>query len=310
LIKNISNDIIESYRPGKEKTDILRPYLWLHEEELQGDGELKKVNTIFLTNKECPFKCTMCDLWRHTIDVPTPKGAIPAQIEFAHQHLPKAAVIKLYNSGNFFDGKAIPKSDYKAIAGFLRGYQHVIVENHPKLTGRFIDQFRLALDSTLEIAMGLETIHPKVLPALNKQITKEDFQYASKYLIKRGIAVRAFILLNPPFLLDEEENIEWCIRSAEYAFDCGASVCTIIPVREGNGIMEKLKETGQFIPPRLAAIEKAMEKALLLNRGRVFCDTWDLEKFSTCKKCFEKRRNRLISMNFHQKIIPEIICSC
>ncbi|TVQ03915.1 MAG: radical SAM protein [Balneolaceae bacterium] len=310
LIKNISNTIIESYRPAKEKIDVMRPYAWLHEEEVQKDGILKKVNTIFLTNRECPFKCTMCDLWRHTLDKPTPRGAIPAQIEFAHQQLPYAPVVKLYNSGNFFDGKAIPKSDYNSIAYLLRGYNHVIVENHPKLTGPFIDEFRLSLNSTFEIAMGLETIHPEVLPALNKQVTKEDFLNASEFLIKKGIDVRAFILLNPPFLLDENENIEWCIKSAEYAFDCGVTACTIIPVREGNGIMEKLRESGQFIPPRFKAIESTFDRILQLNKGRVFCDTWDLEKFSTCVNCFDERKNRLIKMNVEQRILPRIVCTC
>ena len=288
----------------------MRPYLWLHEKEVQKDGTLQKVNTLFLTNRECPFKCTMCDLWRYTLDKPTPPGAIPAQIEFAQKQLPAASVIKLYNSGNFFDGKAIPKADYDSIAALIRGYDHVIVENHPKLTGPYIDEFRQKLKGTFEIAMGLETIHPDVLPALNKQITKEDFLNSAEYLLNRGIDVRAFILLNPPFLMGEEENIHWCIKSVEYAFRCGVSVCTIIPTREGNGIMEKLRKEGHYVPPKLKAIEQVFEQALELKSGRVFCDTWDLEKFSSCDQCFNERKNRLVSMNLQQKVLPKIRCAC
>ena len=287
-----------------------RPDFFLHEREVQADGKLKRVNTIFLTNRECPFKCVMCDLWRHTLDEPTPKGAIPAQVEYALERLPAADVVKLYNSGNFFDGKAIPKTDYRAIADLLSSYQHVVVENHPKLIGPFIPEFRDLLNGTFEIAMGLETIHPDVLPKLNKQITTESFQSAVEFLTSENISSRAFILLNPPFLTDTRENIEWCVKSAEFAFDAGVSACSLIPTRDGNGIMEILRKEGRYIPPRIPALEEVFEQALDLKKGRVFCDLWDLEKFSECDVCFDKRKERLNQMNLEQVILPGIECGC
>jgi archaeosine synthase beta-subunit len=290
--------------------DPYRPYLWLHEEEVQAGGVLKRVNTIFLTNRECPFKCVMCDLWRHTLDEPTPKGAIPEQIKFALEQLPEAEVVKLYNSGNFFDGMAIPREDYKAIAELLSGYGHVIVENHPKLIGDFIPEFRNMLNGSLEIAMGLESIHPVVMPKLNKQITRNNYRKASEFLVSEGIDVRAFILLNPPFLTDERENIDWCIKTVEFAFGCGASACSIIPTRDGNGIMERLRKTGEYVPPKLSALEEAFDRAMALNRGRVFVDLWDLGEFSDCDVCIEARKQRLQKMNVEQKIHSAVLCEC
>lgn len=290
--------------------DPLRPHFFLNEQEVQEDGELRLVNTIFLTNRECPFKCVMCDLWRHTLDEPTPPGAIPAQIEFALERLPEADVVKLYNSGNFFDGKAIPENDYEAIARLLSDFKHVIVENHPKLTGPFIPLFRNLLKGTFEIAMGLETIHPDVLPKLNKQITQEIFREATQFLTAEGISVRAFVLLNPPFLTDRRENIEWCLKSVEFAFDAGVSACSIIPTRDGNGIMEKLRGEGEYIPPKISALEEVFGRALELDKGRVFCDLWDLEKFSDCDLCFAERQARLSGMNLKQTPLPAIECEC
>lgn len=277
---------------------------------MQSDGKLRNVNTIFLTNRECPFKCVMCDLWRHTLDEPTPIGAIQAQIKFALDRLPKADVVKLYNSGNFFDGKAIPRTDYNEIAVLLSDYDHVIVENHPKLIGDFIPKFRDMLTGSFEIAMGLESIHPVVMPKLNKQITKENYRKASEYLVSNGIEVRAFILLNPPFLTDERENIEWCLKTTEFAFDCGASSSSIIPTRDGNGIMEKLREEGEYIAPKLSAFEEVFDRALNLNKGRVFADLWDLEKFSDCDECLEARKQRMQQMNIDQKVQKNIECKC
>ncbi|MCC5941019.1 MAG: hypothetical protein JJU37_05705 [Balneolaceae bacterium] len=307
---DISNQLVEFLRPDKAELDINKPYLFLHEHEVQKSGKVEAVNTIFLTNKECPFKCVMCDLWRHTTDEPTPEGAIVHQIEYALDRLPDASVIKLYNSGNFFDGKAIPVSDYRAISGLISQYDHVIVENHPKLTGPYIREFKDQLNGTFEIAMGLETIHPDVLPKLNKQITTDLFKKSTGYLNDIGVDVRAFILLNPPFLTDESENIEWCLRSVEFAFEAGVTACSIIPTRAGNGIMDKLQENGDFVPPRLEALEAVFEQALKLKKGRVFCDVWDLEKFSDCDKCIDQRKDRIDKMNLIQNIIPNIECSC
>lgn len=306
--KKVSSKIIRKYRPGKAATDVTKPYMFLHEREIQKSGCVEPVNTIFLTNNECPFTCLMCDLWKHTLDKPTPAGAIPAQIEYAQSQLPGANVVKLYNSGNFFDGKAIPESDYQSIAELLSGYEHVIVENHPKLIGPSVDKFQSMLDGSLEIAMGLETIHPQVLPALNKNFSVDDFKKAASFFRKRDVDMRVFLLLNPPFLTDEKENYEWCIKSIEFAFNEGVNACTIIPTRDGNGIMQKLKLSGDYIPPKLTALENVFNAALSLNRGRVFCDTWDLELFSNCDKCFDARKERLDSMNISQEIMPEIEC--
>lgn len=310
MITEIGNRTVKQHRPKKEEVDSSKPYLYLHEKEVQFDGTLKTVNTIFLTNKECPFKCVMCDLWRHTLDESTPIGAIPRQIEYALERLPKASVVKLYNSGNFFDGKAIPVSDYEKIANLLDDFDHVVVENHPKMIGSKISDFKSMLTGTFEVAMGLETIHPAVMPKLNKQITKKNFRRAVSFLRDQDIIVRAFILLNPPFLKGAKKNREWCLKSVEFAFDAGVTACSIIPTRGGNGIMDLLEEEGEFFPPTLQELETVFVDSLRLEKGLIFCDVWDIEKFSSCKMCFDKRKKRLETMNLTQKIVSEIDCSC
>jgi uncharacterized Fe-S cluster-containing MiaB family protein len=119
--------------------------------------------------------------------------------------------------------------------------------------------------------------------------------------------VRAFILVNPPFL-NERDGIEWAVKSADFAFACGADVVSLIPTRTGNGAMDRLLESGDFIPPRFATLESAQEQALNLRRGRVFMDTWDLEQFSQCRSCLEKRRQRLHLTNLTQQVQPKIEC--
>src|SRR4051812_32596245 len=128
-----SAEIIAARGP-KNSVDPRRPYAFLVEDERSASGEIVPIATLFLTNRECPFRCLMCDLWQNTTDESVPLGAIPTQIDFALPQLPPARQIKLYNSGNFFDPQAIPPEDHRAIIERVRRFENVIVENHPRLT--------------------------------------------------------------------------------------------------------------------------------------------------------------------------------
>jgi radical SAM enzyme (TIGR01210 family) len=300
---------IERLRPAKNFVSATIPYHFLHEQEPDAAGKLQEVNTIFLTGKECAFRCVMCDLWKNTLDEATPRGAIAAQINYALERLPQAKIIKLYNSSNFFDPQAVPPADYDAIIESVKGYERVIVENHPDLCNKNCITFNNKLNAKLEIAMGLESIHPGVLPKLNKRLTTENFAHAVQFLRNNNMDARAFILLNPPFLTDQKENIEWTLKAVQFAFDCGVGCCSIIPARAGNGIMEALKNKGEYVPPVLSALEEVFETALGLQGGRVLADTWDIGFISECPHCFEARKQRLETMNLTQTIHEKIYCN-
>ncbi len=308
----ISERRILAARPAKAKVNPWRAYASLVELECAASGVAEPVATLFLTNSECRFRCLMCDLWKHTLDAPTPPGAIPEQIAHALSHLPPARHIKLYNSGNFFDPRSVPVEDYPAIAALVASFDTVIVENHPRLCGPNVERFRrlLASHQTLEVALGLETVHPEALAALHKHLTVDDYATAARRLVANGCAVRSFILLRPP-LLDEPSGIEWALRSLAFAFDCGTRVAAVIPTRAGNGVMEQGMAEGWFAPPNLRSLETVLDESLAWERGRVFADLWDLERFSDCPRCFPERLRRLERINLTQRSEPPIVCgSC
>jgi len=301
--------ILQQRPPKPAGLDPFRPQGFFLEEERSASGELVKSACILLTNKECPWRCLMCDLWRHTLDFTVPPGAIPAQVEYALSRLGGCpAQVKLYNSGSFFDRAAIPPGDYPAIAAAVSKAGNVIVESHPRLIGERVLRFRDRLRGCLEVALGLETVHPEVLPRLNKRFDLRDFSAAASFLRNAGIAVRAFVLVKPPFL-EEDEAVEWAVKSAEFAFDCGAGVVSLIPTRAGNGALDRLRETKDFAPPTLLTLERSLEGALRLSRGRVFADTWDLDKFSQCPECLPARRLRLERINREQRPVPPVRCA-
>lgn len=304
----IDDKEITRARTGKNPVDPWHPYAFLVEPEHSAAGLVEDVATIFLTNRECPFHCLMCDLWKNTLDTRVPDGAIPAQIDYALERLPAARHIKLYNSANFFDPQAIPRADWPAIAHRVKRFQTVIVENHPRLCTGDCAQFRDLTGTQLEVALGLETIHPEILPRLNKHMTTADFETAVTQLRSWDIPTRAFILLRPPYLT-EAEGVDWACRSIRFAFDSGVRCCSVIPVRGGNGIMEQLQMEGWYSPPSLAALEEVLDFGLSLQRGRVFVDLWDVERFASCERCASLRRERLRRANLSQAIEQPIACA-
>ena len=293
---------ILSRRPARVARDPFIPFEYFIEEECTRDGAVEPVAAIFLTNRECPFRCLMCDLWRNTLTETVPPGAIPAQIDHALLQLLPARQLKLYNSGSFFDLQAIPPADYPAIAQRANRFTRLIVENHPALTGEACLRFRDLLTGRLEIAMGLETAHPQVLAGLNKRMTLDQFAGAAMFLRGNGIDLRVFILVQPP-LMPATDALHWAERSLDFAIECGATAATLIPTRAGNGAMESLN----FAPPALQTMESAMDYGLGLKAGRVFADLWGLRE--SCAHCYTQRRARLQQMNLLQVVLDRISCS-
>ena len=297
----LRDDWIVAQRPPRNSLSPDRPYAWLVEPEPAADGRVVDVATLFLTNRECPYRCLMCDLWKNTLETSVAPGQIPEQIRWALAQLPPARHLKLYNSGSFFDPRAIPPADYPEIARLAAPFERVIVECHPNLVGRRCFAFRELLAGELEVALGLETVHPEVLPRLNKRMTLADFDRATRSLRDAGIAVRAFILVRPPFLTDAE-GLDWACRSLDHAFALGVGCCSLISTRAGNGAMDELARQGHFAPPSLAALEQAFEYGLSLRAGRVFLDLWDLGHVSPDAPDRAARVARLARMNLSQTV--------
>ena len=240
------------------------------EPELTRAGVVEDHNIILTTNKECPFKCTMCDLWKNTLDYRVEKGTVAKQVRKALDQLPTAKHLKLYNAGSFFDRQSIPEQDTFDIADDLRalGYETLIVEAHPKLIGTPCFEFADYLQPQLEVAMGLETVNEQALQQLNKNMTLDDFKRATASMLEHDISVRAFILLQTPWQ-NEEEGVYWAKASIDFAHAIGVECLTVIPLRKNERLAV------DFVPSSTQALDEVVAYGLSKNNGRVFGDTWD-----------------------------------
>ena len=215
--------------------------------------------------------------------------------------------LKLYNAGSFFDSGQVPQEDYPEIAAHAKHFDRVIVESHTAfLQGKHTERvlaFRDALaPATLEVAIGLETVHEETLDKLNKRMSVDDFRRAAAFLAENQIALRVFVLVRPPFM-SEEEGIEWACRSLDTAYQCGATFAALLPTRAGNGALEALAAQGHYTPPKLSSLETCLRYGLGLGKTmRVQGDLWDIEKFvqtAQDRACVA----RITAMNVHQSVV-------
>jgi archaeosine synthase beta-subunit len=279
------------------------------EEERRPDGKTERALTVFLTGAECSFTCSFCDLWRGTIDGPTPPGALTRQLADVLKALegPVPDRLKLYNASNFFDQRAVPSEDLFGIATLAAQFAAVTVESHASTIGPKTLAFARQIPGRLEVAVGLETINTAAIAQLNKRLDLARFDLAADFLRENGIELRVFVLLGTPHV-PESESVAWTVRAVEYAVERGASVVSIIPVRGGNGEMERLQALGHFTPPTLSQLDETLDQCLQFTGTVVTADLWDVDRLPACEHCRAGRVERLRRLNATARAEPRIAC--
>jgi archaeosine synthase beta-subunit len=273
---------------------------------------VERAATVFLAGAECPFTCSFCDLWRWTLDGPTPPGALPAQLSKALESLappPLPHRLKLYNASNFFDRRAVPVEDLPRIAELAAPFGAVTVESHANTVGPLTLEFAALLSGRLEVAVGLETVHPVAAAHLNKKLELERFDRAASFLAAHDVDLRAFALLGAPYV-PPAESIDWTVRTVEYAAARGASRIAVIPVRGGNGELERLRALGHFVPPTLVQLETVLERCLAIRSAVVTADVWDIARLPGCESCRAQRVARIQTMNLSPSPEPPTPIPC
>ena len=300
---------IRSLRPPHSRVDPWVAQGSLLEPERRADGAVERALTVFLTGAECPFTCSFCDLWRWTVDGPTPPGALPAQLKQVLDAVdpPLPDRLKLYNASNFFDPRAVPPADVPAIAELAAPYSYLTVESHANTIGPLTLELARQISGRLEVAVGLETIHPLAVKHLNKRMDLSRFDRAAGFLGDHDMDLRVFVLLGAPYV-EPEASVEWAVRTAEYAAGRGATRVSLIPVRGDNGELERLAALGHFVQPTLAQLEAAVEHGLSVSGAAVAADLWDADRLPSCSECRARRMDRIRRLNLTGRPEPPIAC--
>ena len=113
--------VIRRVRPAKPLRRVGESMGFVQEDEPDGQGGVVATRTYFLVGSECRFSCSMCDLWKYTLDDSvTPLGSLVAQIDALEQQCSSVQRqgfegasetgkewLKLYNAANFFDERNV-----------------------------------------------------------------------------------------------------------------------------------------------------------------------------------------------------------
>ena len=277
---------IRKLRPKKPSRHIGESMGYVRELEADGLGGVVNARTYFLVGSECRFTCSMCDLWKYTLeDRQTPKGSLVSQVHALHREFGKRyggragferfecnAIgvsgasrewLKLYNAANFFDNWNVPSEERLAIAQQCMDFERVVVENHAAMfqsrgVRDEVLRFRDRLVGELEIALGLETIEPESMRILNKGMRLDQFQDAVEFLVREGVHTRAFVLLGPPGVA-LGESVRWAKAACTQAVLWGVERCCVIPTRGGTGWLDLGKRLGYWKPPTRFELEQVLE---------------------------------------------------
>lgn len=281
---------IRKVRPKKPSRRIGESMGYVRELEADGLGGVVNARTYFLVGSECRFTCSMCDLWKYTLeDRETPKGSLVSQVNALHRDYShrydgqgdcerfkcnqvgvlgeRREWLKLYNAANFFDNWNVTSEERLAIAQRCGDFERVVVENHAAMfqSGNVRDEvmrFRDRLAGELEIALGLETIEPESMRILNKGMRLDQFHDAVEYLVREGVHSRAFVLLGPPGV-PVNESVRWAKAACAQAVAWGVERCCVIPTRAGNGWLDQGKRLGHWRPPSRLELEQVLEGLLI-----------------------------------------------
>ena len=250
--------------------------------------------TIILRTRGCKWAlsesggCSMCGYLQDaaTTDVATHK--IQNQFDYAlDQKLEEIKtasedfVLKIFNSGSFFDESEVPPAARQHIYERINSIpeiKEVIVESRPEfLSPPLLADMKDALDrKTTEIGIGVETVNDYIrVNYINKGFLFEDFKKAYELCREYEVGVKAYLLFKPAFM-NEQGAIDDCVASIKTLVDMKMPSISVNPMNIQKGsLVEYLWHQHRYRPPWYYSLFKVFRRALsqeALNTTRILCD--------------------------------------
>ncbi len=216
--------------------------------------------------------------------------SIVRQFDNALSQLDGISFLKIYTSGSFLDEDEITSgtSDYM-LKRCADAHLRLLFESRPGyVTNEKLDHM-LAIHDDLEIALGLESSNDNVLRySINKGFTVVDYAKATAVLDSKGIDLRTYVLLKPPFLT-ESEAIEDAKATIAFAAKSSKTI-SLNPVNVQRGtLVERLWRNWAYRPPWLWSVLKVLRESDSKGK-RLVCDPTGGGKergAHNCGKCDE-----------------------
>jgi len=188
-------------------------------------------------------------------------------------------IIKIYNSGSFFDDTEISEDVrehiFKKIAEIPKIKEVVIESRVDYITNEKLKKMRNILKNKyIEVAIGLETVNDYIRNKyINKGLKFKDFLEVIRLCKNNDVGIRAYLLFKPPFL-NEQTAIEDCANSIKKLAELKINTISINPLNiQKNSLVEYLFYQNRYRPPWFYSLFKCLLKACrdndILNSVRI-----------------------------------------
>lgn len=233
--------------------------------------------------------CTMCGYNNESTGRELDEAAILQQFDGAMDKHREGltgntpVVLKIFNSGSFFDDGEIPAGARVGIANRIAGHPAITelaIESRPEfITRERVAAFKEALPRTIaaETGIGLESWDDAIrMDLLHKGFDRDAFLLARDVLGASGMGTKVYIFVKPPFL-SEAGALEDAWRTCREAIGLGVSTVSINPATIHAGtLLERLWNDHLYRPPWLYTIRVLLDRMFGLGARspgtQVLCD--------------------------------------
>ncbi len=279
-------------------------------------GERIRALTVVLRTSGCWWSrkkgCLMCG-YNVSSDSAVGANELGAQLETLRARYEGEKLVKIYTSGSFLDPNEVPIEIRDKVFALFPGEPRILFESRPE----FVTAENLASlpAKRVEVALGLESSNDEVLrTCIRKGFTPSDYQRASDTAKERGLSVRTYLLLKPPFMT-EPQAIRDTISSALFA-RLRSDTISVNPVNVQSGTeVEALWRRGNYRPPWLWSLVEVLKKAKEGTDIRVFSSPSGAATprgVHNCGKCDEEVLGAVKRFSFSQdpKEFEGLDCEC
>jgi archaeosine synthase beta-subunit len=263
---SLARTVARDRRPDPAGRDAARRYVnqWVEAEAIGADRVSAFV--LILKTRGCYWAdakgCSMCGYAKDTLGRSATTEELAEQTERALSRYRGEPYVKIYTSGSFLDDREVdPASRQRLVAAFSGAARRLLFETLPEFaTPENLDPLRAAFAGELEVALGLETTDPTVLARyVHKNAPPSEYLAAADRVRALGLRAKAYLLLKPPYLTEEEsiDDVARSIAEAAPRFDA----LSVNPVHIQNGtVVEWLYHRGRYRPPWLWSVVEVLRR--------------------------------------------------
>ncbi len=263
------------YPPEKLKKPVT---YWIKEDRLMnGKG---KALTIILRTRGCSWAlkhggCSMCGYIEDANIEPVEPELIIKQFDFALDNSleqinngSEKYILKIFNSGSFFDDEEIPEHVrthiYERLAVIPNITEFVVESRTEYITNESLIPLKEILPKKYtEIGIGLESVDDHVRNGyIHKGMPFGDFLNAVEICHKNDIGIKTYLLFKSPFL-NEKAAIDDCVTSLNKLMEIPVETVSVNPCNVQRGsFVEYLWYNKRYRPPWFYSLFTCFQEAL------------------------------------------------